>query len=280
MNPEGIHPERIAKGRSFDFFDPSTSSVFLVRRFFARLHLPKYLPHNPEPNHRITRRQIKPAHQSANPFFRVRHPPHFQKAAGMQRVEQLQRNSLHFPRRSPRQFLRQSRSLTVANDFVQTHRDSLPQVHRNVFFARGDAHQPMAMAQILIRQPKLLRPKKQRHPARSNPPANQPSAVFQPPQRMVQLPMSHRRRSHHQSAVCHRFSHALVLFSFRKKRRSPHSRPRFAKRRFIRIHHTQVSKPKVAHRASSGPDVQRIAHRHQNDPHTLELRRRSQGCLF
>ena len=58
------------------------------------------------------------------------------------------------------------RVLRPANQFVQTHRDGLPQIHRNILRRGRNVQQPVAMAQIFIGQSKFLGAKEQRHAIR------------------------------------------------------------------------------------------------------------------
>ena len=53
----------------------------------------------------------------------------------------------------------------LAHQFVQADRHRLAQVHRDVLFARGNAHQPVAVAEVLVGQPDLLRAEQQRDAA-------------------------------------------------------------------------------------------------------------------
>ena len=47
----------------------------------------------------------------------------------------------------------------VATEFIKANGDSLPEIHRAVLFARGNAHQPLAVAHVLVRQTELSEPK-------------------------------------------------------------------------------------------------------------------------
>lgn len=50
----------------------------------------------------------------------------------------------------------------VANYFVESDRDCLSQIHRDIAFDGGDAHQPVAMAERVVGEAKLFRPKEER----------------------------------------------------------------------------------------------------------------------
>src|SRR6185295_7246973 len=51
----------------------------------------------------------------------------------------------------------------VANQFVQTHRNRLAQVHRDVLFPGGNANQPVAIAEVILGEPVPLRAKQEGH---------------------------------------------------------------------------------------------------------------------
>ena len=76
----------------------------------------------------------------------------------------------------------------VTNQFVQTYRDRLAQVHRDVLFPGGNADQPVAIAEVLLREPVSLRTKQEGHRAGSHVFADQAAAVFQASQRDDALP--------------------------------------------------------------------------------------------
>src|ERR671934_619814 len=100
-----------------------------------------------------------------------------------------------------------------------------------MLFACCDAQQPVAMAEVLVRQAVLLRSEQ-----KSNTPAlrtqllpNERSGRGQRPQRMLQFAMLHRRHSDNQRAVRNSFGNALVFFSAREQLSSADCRARLAK---------------------------------------------------
>ena len=82
---------------------------------------------------------------------------------------------------------------------------------------------------------------------------------------MLQIPVPHRRRTHDQRAIGDRLAHAAVLLCFSQHVPGIHRGTRLAKRHFVGIHDTQPAKAEVAHGASRGADVERIARIHQHD---------------
>ena len=99
-------------------------------------------------------------------------------------------------------------------------------------------------------------------------------------QRVMQLPVAHRRRPNHQRAIGHGFGHALKLLGLFQDIGRAHRGTRFAKRLFVRIHCPQMTKAKIAHGTRGCANIQRIAHGYQHDPHSVELRRSKQARSF
>jgi hypothetical protein len=149
-----------------------------------------------------------------------------------------------------------------------------------VLFARGDAHQPMTVAEVVVRKAALLGAEQKGDPARFELPVDEPRAIFQPSQRVRQFPVTDRCGSNHQRAVGHGFGNALVLFRARQQRRSSDGGTRLAKGYVVRVHHSKPEKPEIADGASGRADVERIARGHQHNAQTVEFSRNRQGWLF
>src|SRR5579862_5116596 len=60
-------------------------------------------------------------------------------------------------------FINGSYSLRISRQLVKANRNRLPEVHRTMFVARGNAQQPVAVAQILVAEPEFLRPEQNRN---------------------------------------------------------------------------------------------------------------------
>src|ERR1019366_9801738 len=134
-----------------------------LSRLFLGIHLPQHLPQDAEPDHGVARRQIKAADKPPDSLDGVRHAAAAQESAGAQRFEQHRGNALEFSRSGELELLRRPLVFGIANQFIQANRDRLPQVHRDILIARGDAHEPVTMAEGLVRKPKFLRTKEERH---------------------------------------------------------------------------------------------------------------------
>jgi len=248
--------------------------------FFRRAHLPQNLPQNSKPDPYISRRQVQPPDEPPNPGIRIGDAPPVEEAARLQSFQQRFCKALDFGGFRQLQFLRLPFGLRIANEFVQAHRYRLSQIHRNIFFARWDAHQPVAMAEVLVRQAEFLGAEEKRDVARSEPLANQARAVFQTPQRMLQFTVAHRRGSHHQRAIGNSSSDSVELFGVCEQLRSTDGGTRLAKSRVVRIHHAQAAETEVAHGARSSAHVERVARRHQHHAQAIEIGRGRQESSF
>ncbi len=80
-----------------------------------------------------------------------------------------------------------------------------------MIFATWNAHQPMAMAQILVSEANLLRSEQDRDFSGLQVFPDDVPAYLQPFERVMQVPLSDRSGSHYQGAVGDRFSNVLVL---------------------------------------------------------------------
>jgi len=69
--------------------------------------------------------------------------------------------------------------LSIAGQFVEAQRHGLAEVHRKISVHRGDAHQPVAVAEILIREAKFLAAEQQRDGRSRQRAENQASAIFE-----------------------------------------------------------------------------------------------------
>jgi hypothetical protein len=248
--------------------------------FFHRADLPQNLPQNSQPNFHIAVRQMQPPHEAPNPSVRVSNATPVEKAAGVQSFQQRFGEALDFSSLRQLQILRLPLRFGIANQFVQANSDSLSEVHRNIFFARGNTHQPVAMAKIFVRQAEFLGAEEQRDVARTEPLANQARAVFESPQRMLQFTVTHRRGSHHERAIRNRRGNGLELFGPCKQLRSTDGGARLAKSRVVRIYHAQAAKAEIAHGARGSAHVERVARRHQHNAQAIEIGRRSQESSF
>ena len=99
--------------------------------------------------------------------------------------------------------------------------------------ARRDAHQPVAVAHVVIRQAEFFRAKQQRDRTRRF--RDQPAAHFEPVQRMLQRTMTLRSRADHQRAIGDGFGDGREFTRGFEHRVRFHRRLRFAKRDLVGI---------------------------------------------
>ena len=240
---------------------PPVSCTFPASKVSAGKFLAK-------PSHRARAACSRPDQPSQSVVGIGHHAP-AQESAFARRLQQHFGDPFDFARRCEFHFLGLPRALFVADQFIQADRHRLPQIHRNIFFASGNAHQPVAVAQVFVRKPEFLRPEKKRHAARNQPLADRARSLFQPLQRVLQRrgdappsfpppacsPPPLRPRSR--------------ILSPPPAPRCAHGRARFAKCHFVGIHHAQIAKSEIAHRPRRGPDVQRVSAGDQHHAQTV-----------
>jgi hypothetical protein len=133
--------------------------------------------------------------------------------------------------------------------------------------------EPVAMAEIVIRQAAFFRTEQQSHAAsRAQPLADELRTFGQYFEWLAQFPITGSGGAHNQGAIRHGFCHAAILLRLRQQWRRAHSGTGFAERRFIRIHHSQAGKAQVAHGPRRRANVERIAGRNQHDADAVEFR--------
>jgi len=261
---------------------PHNICSFISCLVLPGLHFPEHLAQHAQPEFGIGGGEIHAADHPANFFLFCRDGALAQVAAGAKRIDQHGSDALKLPCRSSLKIFGIRDHFTfgglailsrTARQLVKTYRHRLPKIHRCVLFTRGDMQEPVAMAEVLIRQAALFRSKQKRHASsRAEPFVNQRSSILQQPKRMKQFPLSNGGCSNHQRAVSHRFRHAGVLFGFRHQRRCAHSGARFSKGCVVGIHHAQLHEAQVAHRACRGANIQRIARGYQHNAQSVEIR--------
>ena len=123
----------------------------------------------------------------------------------------------------------------------------------------------MAVTEVLVGKAALLRAKEQGHATHTEAFSNQPRSLPQVAHSVLRVASPQRRRTNHQRTVRDGLLQRFELFSLLQQSCGSHGRTRFTKRQLIGIHHAQMPKPKVAHRARHRADVQRVPRVHQ--PH-------------
>ena len=159
--------------------------------------------------------------------------------------------------------------LWIAGEFVEAYSDSLTEVHGTVLFARRDAYEPMAVAEVFVRKAAFLRTEEESDTTSRKMLADVTSSLLKTTNGVLQLTKADSGGSHNKSAVFDGFGDRLELFGFGEQRRGANGRTRLAKSEFVGVHHAEMKKAEVAHGASGGTDVERITRGDQNDPQAV-----------
>ena len=249
-------------------------------RWGVGAELPDDLAENAEPDDGVARGEMQAADKSADALLRVRDAAQVEKAALVESVEQHCGDAFDFGCRREVEFFRRARGFCLADDFVEADGHRLSQIHRNIFFARGNTDQPVAVAEIFVGEAEFFRAEEERDAARAKSLADQANSVLGTPQGMVQLAVADGGGSHDERAIGDGVGDALELLRIRKHGRGADGGARLAKGRLVRLDHAQMAEAEVAHGARGRADVERVARRNQNDAQTVEFSRSQQGRLF
>src|SRR5580692_7038330 len=129
------------------------------------------------------------------------------------------------------------------------------------------------MAEVFIREAKLLRSEQNRNGARTEMFANCAGAWLEAAQRMLQVAVTNGSGSDHERAVGHSVRDRIIFLGASQNRSAAHGGTRLAKGAFERIYDSQVRAPEVAHRAGSRANVERITRRNEYYAQTVEFTR-------
>ena len=135
-----------------------------------------------------------------------------------------------------------------------------------MLLARGNAHQPVAVAHVFVRQAEFFRSEEQRDRSSRKLPGDELAAELQPPQRMLQRAMTDGGGADHQPAIGHGFGQGRIFPRFFENLVSFDRGAGFAKRDLVGIHQAQFGASEVAHGAGGRADVERIARGDQDHP--------------
>jgi len=109
-----------------------------------------------------------------------------------------------------------------------------------MLFAGGDAQEPMAVAEVFIRESSLLRTEKKSNGTRRKAFADEGSGLLKAPDGVLQLTLADGGGSNNERAVRDRFGDGLELFSAREQRSRTDGGARLAKRQLIGVHHAKM----------------------------------------
>ena len=152
-------------------------------------------------------------------------------------------------------------AIHLPRELIKTDGHSLSQVHRDILRMRADGHQPVAVAEVIVGQPDLLGAKQQCYPALLQDRVD--DACRMPIQRlggrssfrsrMAVVPTTSAQSA---TASATESNSSAFLSTSRSRRRQSR---RLAEGEAKGIHHPQMARSEIAHRARRRPDVQRVA---------------------
>jgi len=243
---------------------------------FAGAELPENLAEHAENEFGIARGEMETANQSTQLHLGNFRRARLEIAGGAERIEERAGNPLDFAGGSEAGFFRAQRGAGAARQFVQADGHSLAQIHRAVLDSRGNANQPMTMAEVLIGQANFFRAEEQGDAAGAQPLADQSCAGFERPDGLLEYAPADRGCADNEGAVGNGFRQAGEFARARQNGRGANRGTRLTKCRFERIHKTQIEKSKIAHGASGRADIERVARGDEHNAETVEFNARRQ----
>ena len=141
-----------------------------------------------------------------------------------------------------------------------------------MFFARGDVHEPVAVAHIFIREAEFFRAEQQSAASGGGEVrANERSAHFQPLERVLEIAMSDGGGPYNQRAIGHGVGDGFELFGASEEVGRPDGGTRPLESDVVRIDYAEVLKSEIAHGTGGRSDIERIARVHQDDAQMIEF---------
>jgi len=146
-----------------------------------------------------------------------------------------------------------------------------------MLFAGGDAQQPVAVAEVFVREATLLRTEKKGNGAGHQAFVDEGSSLLKAPDGVLQLTEADGGGSDDERAVRDGFGEGLEFFGASEERRGADRGARLAERQFVGVYHTKMEESEVAHGTGGGADVEGIARTDEYDAQAVEFRMGSQG---
>jgi hypothetical protein len=141
-----------------------------------------------------------------------------------------------------------------------------------MFFARGYAHEPVAVTEVVVREAALFGAEEQGCAATGgNVLAQEPTADFETMQGMVEVARPYGRSAYDERAVGDGLGDGCALLGIMKKFGSANRGPSLAKVHLIAIHDTEVEESEVAHSAGGRSNVEWIAGGDEHNDDVVEL---------
>lgn len=131
----------------------------------------------------------------------------------------------------------------------------------------------MAMAEVFVRKAALFGAEQESDTAGGEALAEERRGLLEAFDRMLWIAAADGGGADDEGAIRNCFSESLEFLSAGKQRRSAHGGARFPKCQLVGIYDAEMEEAKVAHGASGGADVERIARADEYDAQVIEL-----GC--
>ena len=221
------------------------SSIGGVQQNLFGANFPLHLSKHTQQQFRIRTAEFQPPHQATNLCGRRVRSVLSQITAFAECLYQELSQSLDFPSGGG---LASRNGTTVLRGSTRTDTPPRSPDSCRMRFPRRNVHQPMTVAQIVIRQSNLLRPKQQSNASRCKRLANTPATLLQRIKRLMGLSIAQRRRAYHEWTIAHGVRERRELLCTLHHSRSPDRRARFAKGHIVRIHHPQIKKSSCSSR--------------------------------
>ena len=130
------------------------------------IQLPDDLAQDAGPHVGVALRKFQAADQAADPVVGVCYRAAVEEAAEAKGLGQNLSEAFHFAGVGSDCFFGEAlefrRGLGAADQFVKAEGDRLAEIHGDVLFARGNPHQPVAVAEILVGQAEFFRAEEER----------------------------------------------------------------------------------------------------------------------
>ena len=187
------------------------SKVLLEVWVWAGTKFPEDLTEHAEAEFGVSGGEVEAPDEATNFFLRGGGGARLQVAAGTESVEQERSEALEVAGSSGDGLFRMRGGFGIAREFVEADGYRLAEVHGAVLFARGDAQKPVAVAEVFVREPPLLRTEEQGDAGRGKAFADEGPTLFEAPDRVLQFAAASGRGSDDEGAVRDRFRHGFEL---------------------------------------------------------------------
>lgn len=154
--------------------------------------------------------------------------------------------------------------LGIADQLIEGDGDGLAEIHGAVFGTRGDAEEPLAMAEFVIAEAELFRTEDEGDGSGGECLAEARGSLLEGKEREAELAVVIAGSADHQTAVAEGFGQGGVLLGRFKDGTGFDSGFRLAEGDLIGVDDAEIEEAEIAHGPCGGADVQRIARIHQH----------------